>query len=62
MRVYGVGYTLIALAVVIGTYVEYGVVFAVIPAYEHILFLYKREETIFFALHLLTALHLCQEP
>ena len=39
MPVLGFGYALIALTMVIGAHVEYGMVVAVVPAYQLVVFL-----------------------
>ena len=44
MLVVGLGDTLVALAMVVGTHIEDGMVFAVVPADEFIVFLDEREE------------------
>ena len=54
--------TLIALAVIVGTYVEYGMVFTVVPTYQHIFFLCEREEIVGTFSLLRTSLNLCQQP
>lgn len=56
------GDTLVALAVVVGTYIKEGVVFAVVPADEHIFLLGEGEEVVAALSHLSALLHLCQEP
>ena len=56
------GDALIALAVVVGADVEDGVVLAVVPAYESVVFLDKGEKVVARLSHLAALLHLCQEP
>ena len=62
MGVAGLGDALIALAVVVGTDVEDGMVFAVVPADDLIIFLDEGEEAVVAVLVTLALLHLCQEP
>ena len=62
MRRSFLGDALVALAVVIGTDIKEGVVFAVVPTDEHIFFLGEREEVVAALSHLSALLHLCQEP
>ena len=56
------GDALIALAMVVGTNIKDGMVFAVVPANELVVFLDKREEAVLLFLILLTATHLRQQP
>ena len=64
MGVAGFRDALIALAVVVGTYIEDGVVLTVVPTHDLVLFFHEREETVVAAcLFSLTAfLHLSQQP
>ena len=56
------GDALVALAVVVGADIKDGVVFAVVPADEHVVFLDKREKIVAALSHVSALLHLCQEP
>ena len=56
------GYALVALAMVVGTHIEDGVVLAVVPAYELIVFLYEREEIVGTLFELAALLYLCEQP
>ena len=56
------GYALIALAVVVGADIEYGMVASVVPAYEFVVLLYEREEVVAAPLLLVPALYLCEQP
>ena len=56
------GDALIALAMIIGTHVENGMVFTIVPAYEFIILFDKREEGSTAIFHLLALTHLGQEP
>ena len=56
------GDALVALAVVVSTYIKEGVVFAVVPADERIFLLGEGEEVVAVLSHLSALLHLCQEP
>ena len=53
---------LVALAVVVGTHIEDGMIFAVIPTDELVVFLDKREEAVAAILVLAALLHLSQKP
>ena len=54
--------TLITLTVVIGTDIEDGVILAIVPTDEFVIFLYEREETVSPVLVLSALLHLGEEP
>ena len=62
MLIAGLGDTLVALTVVIGTDIEDGVVLAVVPSDQFVVFLGKREEAVVTVLMLTTLLHLGQQP
>ena len=56
------GDALVALAVVVGTDIKEGMVFAVVPADECIFLPGEGEEVVAALSHLSALLHLCQEP
>ena len=62
MGVVGAGDALIALAVVVGTHIEDGVILAVVPTDELVVALGEREEIVATALVLFALLYLCQQP
>ena len=62
MLVVGLGDTLVALAMVVGTHIEDGMVFAIVPADEFIVFLDEREETVVAILVLAALFHLGKQP
>ena len=54
--------TLVALTMVIGAYIKDGMVVTIVPAYQLIIFLHEREETIAARRLTLPLLHLGQQP
>ena len=60
--VVGAGDALIALTVIVGTYIEDGMIFTVVPADKLVVALGELEEIVASTLMLLALLHLCQQP
>ena len=58
----GICNALIALAMVVGTNIKNGVVFAVVPANQLVIFLHKREESTFLLIAVGTFFHLGKQP
>ena len=56
------GNALVALTMVVGTNIEDGVVFAVVPFYQRVVALFEREEVVATLFLLATFLHLSQQP
>ena len=62
IRLRGIRYALIALAMVVGTDIKNGVVFAVVPSNQFVILLHKREESALLLAAFGTFHHLCQQP
>ena len=62
IRLRGIRDALIALTMVVGTNIKNGVVFAVVPANQLVIFLHKREESTFLLIAVGTFFHLRKQP